>query len=308
MMRDLVLGLEAVLADGTVLSSINHMLKNNAGYDLKQLFIGTEGTLGVVTRLVLRLVPQPASRDTALIAVRDFPSVCRVLGRIGGALGGTLSAFEVMWPDYYAYINARLDAARPGRSSPLPPGDSFYVLVEALGSDPYADARRFEDVLGDALAAGLIEDAVIAKSRAEQDALWSIRDEVVELLELQPIFLFDVSLPMAKTEAYVEQVRRRLTEAWPQHRLLVFGHLGDGNIHFGISAGDPDGSARTAVESIVYGPLADIGGSVSAEHGIGLEKKPYLSWCRSEAEIHVMRALKKTLDPRGILNPGKIFG
>lgn len=307
MMRSLVLGLEAVLADGTVLSSINHMLKNNAGYDLKQLFIGTEGTLGVVTRLVLRLVPLPAGRDTALLEIADYPTVCRVLGELSGALGGTLSAYEVMWPDYYAYINAGLDGAQPGRTAPLAPRQHFYVLVEGLGSDPARDAERFESVLGDALSRGLLIDAVVAKSQAEQGALWAIRDDVVQLLELEPMFLFDVSLPMSATESYVDGVRARLTEAWPEHRLLVFGHLGDGNIHLGISAGPADGGARGAVEKIVYAPLADVGGSVSAEHGIGLEKKPYLSWCRSDAEIAVMRALKDALDPQRILNPGKVF-
>ena len=307
MMRSLVLGLEAVLADGTVLSSISHMLKNNAGYDLKQLFIGTEGTLGVVTRAVLRLMPLPAGRDTALLEIADYDTVCRVLSELSGALGGTLSAYEVMWPDYYAYINAGLDRAQPGRAAPLRPRPHFFVLVEALGSDPAADTHRFEAVLGDALSRGLLVDAALAKSQAEQDALWAIRDDVVQLLELAPMFLFDVSLPMSATEAYVVGVRERLTEAWPEHRLLVFGHLGDGNIHLGISAGPADGAARSAVEEIVYAPLADVGGSVSAEHGIGLEKKRYLSWCRSDAEIAVMRALKDALDPKRILNPGKVF-
>jgi len=307
MMRNLVLGLEAVLADGTVVSSLNNVLKNNAGYDVKQLFIGTEGTLGVVTRLVLRLVPRPASRDTALISVRDFQTVCRVLGRVGNALGGTLSAYEVMWPEFYAYVNAGLDAAQPGRAAPLPPRDTSYVLVEALGSEPERDRVHFESVLAGALDDGLIDDAVIAKSRREEDALWAIRDDVVQLLELKPMFLFDVSLPMIEMEAYVAEVRKRLSEAWPDYRLFAFGHLGDGNIHLGISAGAADGTAREAVEHIVYSPLGRIGGSVSAEHGIGLEKKPYLSWCRSDAEIGLMRALKQALDPRGILNPGKVF-
>lgn len=308
MMRALVLGLEVVLADGTVLSSINHMLKNNAGYDLKQLFIGTEGTLGVVTRLVLRLVPQPASRDTALIAARDFPAVCRVLRHLRGALGGTLSAYEVMWPDYYAFINAGLDEVQPGRATPLPPGDYHYALVESLGGDAERDAEHFQSVLSDALEQGLIEDAVVAKSRAEQEALWAIRDDVAQLSRLKPMIVFDVSLPIAETEVYVDEVRRRLTEAWPDHRLFAFGHLGDGNIHLGVSAGDPDGFDRAAVEEVVYRPLGPLGGSVSAEHGIGIEKKPYLSWCRSDAEIELMRTLKKALDPRGILNQGKVFG
>ena len=307
MMRGLVVGLEAVLADGTVLSSLSPMLKNNAGYDLKQLFIGSEGTLGVITRLMLQLVPAADSRQTALVAVSEFSTVCRLLSSVRGTLGGRLSAFEVMWPDFYAFINSGLDRAHPGRMAPLPPDDQFYVLVETLGSDEKQDGARFEHALEVAAGNDLIADAVIAKSGSEQESLWLIRDDVVQLLEMEPSFLFDVSLPLGETEAYVTKVRRTLSNEWPDHRLLVFGHLGDGNIHLGISAGPADGSARARIEEIVYAPLGAVGGSVSAEHGIGLEKKRYLSWCRSEAEIRVMRALKKTLDPRGILNAGKVF-
>ena len=307
MMRGLVLGLEAVLADGTVLSSLSPMLKNNAGYDLKQLFIGSEGSLGVITRLVLQLVPSPASRQTALVAVADFASLSRLLASLRKELAGQLSAFEVMWPDFYAFINAGLDRAQPGRMPPLEPAECFYALIEALGSDVGRDAEHFENVLAAEATNGLILDAVIAKSGPQHEALWMIRDDVVQLLEMKPSFLFDVSLPLGETETYVAAVRRQLADAWPEHRLLVFGHLGDGNIHLGISAGPADGSARARIEEIVYAPLGALGGSVSAEHGIGLEKKPYLAWCRSAAEIQVMRALKRSLDPRGILNPGKIF-
>lgn len=303
MMRSLVLGLEAVLADGTVLTSMNRMLKNNAGYDLKQLFIGTEGTLGVVTRLVLRLVPKPASQDTALVAVPDFGALCRLLAHAGAALGGTLSAYEVMWQDFYSFVISGQSRAAPPLSVEYP----YYVLIEALGADSALDADRFAGVMALAMEQGLIVDAVVAKSRAEQNRLWSIRDDVVQLLAIEPIFLFDVSLPLMSVESYIRDVRARLAEAWPDHRLFVFGHLGDGNIHLAISAGPADGQARAAVEAIVYGPLGEIGGSVSAEHGIGLEKKPYLAWCRSDAEIALMRTLKKTLDPKGILNPGKVL-
>jgi FAD/FMN-containing dehydrogenase len=302
MTRALVLGLEAVLADGTVLSSMNHMLKNNAGYDLKQLFIGTEGTLGVVTRLVLRRVGEPGRQDTAVVAMKDFEQVTGFLGFAERALGGTLSAFEVLWRDFYELV-----AGAPGAGRPLSNDYPYYVLVEALGGDRLRDAERFETVLNEASDNGLIEEAVIAKSQAERDAIWALRDDVERLLAFEPVFLFDVSLPVRDVEAYVATVREQLTEAWPDQRLFVFGHLGDGNIHLAVSAGPENGEARAQVERIVYGPLRDIGGSVSAEHGIGLEKKAYLSWCRSDAEIAIMKALKNTLDPKGILNPGKIF-
>lgn len=303
MMRALVLGLEAVLADGTVVSSMNQMLKNNAGYDLKQLFIGTEGTLGVVTRLVLRLVEAPKSQATALVAMTDFDQVTRFLSHVDAALGGTLSAYEVLWQDFYNFVCEQATAARP----PLTGTHPYYVVVEALGSDQVRDTERFESVLSGAFEKGLVTDAVVAKSQAERDAIWAIRDDVVQLMALKPVFLFDVSLPIRDVEAYIQAVRQRLTKAWPDQQLLVFGHLGDGNIHLAISAGPESGEARVEVEQIVYAPLGALGGSVSAEHGIGLEKKPYLSWCRSDAEIELMKSMKRTLDPNGILNPGKIF-
>ena len=303
MVRSMILGLEAVMADGTVLSSMNRMLKNNAGYDLKHLFIGTEGTLGVVTRLVLRLVQEPSSQDTALVAMRDFGQVTAFLRFMEAGMGGTLSAFEVLWRDFYTLVTSQTS----GRKPPLDPEYPYFVLVEALGSDQLIDSERFQKVLSEAFDKGLVNDAIVAKSQAERAAIWSIRDDVVQLLELKPVFLFDVSLPISEVEAYVQNIRDQLTEEWPNQRLFVFGHLGDGNIHLAVSAGPENGEARAAVERIVYQPLMQLGGSVSGEHGIGLEKKPYLSWCRSPAEIILMKALKKSLDPRGILNPGKIF-
>jgi FAD/FMN-containing dehydrogenase len=303
MMRALVLGLEAVLADGTVISSMNQMLKNNAGYDLKQLFIGTEGTLGVVTRLVLRLAEAPKSQATALVGMENFSHVTQFLGYADGALAGTLSAYEVLWQDFYDVVCSRTPSVRP----PLTGAHPYYVIIEALGSDQALDTERFESVLSGAFEKGLIADAVLAKSQAERDAIWAIRDDVVQLTTLKPVFLFDVSLPIRDVEVYIQAIRRRLTEVWPDQRLLVFGHLGDGNIHLAISAGPESGEAREAVERIVYEPLGALGGSVSAEHGIGLEKKPYLSLCRTGAEIELMKSIKRTLDPNGILNPGKVF-
>jgi len=303
MVRSMILGLEAVLADGTVLSSMNRMLKNNAGYDLKHLFIGTEGTLGVVTRLVLRLVQEPRSQDTALVAMRDFDQVTAFLRFMDASLGGTLSAYEVLWRDFYTLVTSQFADRQP----PLEARHPYFALVEALGSDQQRDSERFQSALSEAFDRQLVSDAVVAKSQAERDAIWAIRDDVVQLLELKPIFLFDVSLPINAIESYVEGVRDELTEVWSDQRLFVFGHLGDGNIHLAISAGPENGEARAAVERIVYQPLMQLAGSVSGEHGIGLEKKPYLSWCRNDAEIALMKVLKKSMDPKGILNPGKIF-
>lgn len=303
MARMLVLGLEAVLADGTVVSALNRMLKNNAGLDLKHAFIGSEGTLGVITRLVLRLAPRPVSRQTALVALRDFAAMTALLNRVDAGLGGTLSAFEALWQSYYGYVTA----PQTGRTPPLPGNYPYYVLLEAEGGEVQADAHRFEAVLAQAHEAGLIADAVITSSDRERDALWAMRDDVMRLTLLRPLFLFDVSAPLVAMEAYVAAVSSALAARWPDSHCYTFGHLADGNLHLAVSAGDPAGADRAEVERLVYGPLQAIGGSVSAEHGIGLEKKPYLALCRSSAEIALMRTLKHALDPLGLLNPGKII-
>ena len=303
MTRDMVLGLEAVLADGTVLSSLNRMIKNNAGYDLKQLFIGSEGTLGVVTRVVLRLRQKPKSHNAALVAVTDFDRVTALLAAVDGGLGGTLSAFEVMWAAFYELVTSEPARSRP----PLPYGHPYYVLIEALGSHQERDSELFETVLDEAMAAGLIADAVLARSRAERDKLWAMRDDVEQLGRHAPIFTYDVSLPIPAMSGYVDEVRAGLARAWSDPKCVVFGHLGDGNLHVVVGVGSGDLATRRRVEEIVYGPLRTRAGSVSAEHGIGTEKRKYLSWSRTEAEVEVMRALKQTLDPRGILNPGKVL-
>jgi FAD/FMN-containing dehydrogenase len=304
MTRDMVLGLEAVLADGTVLTSLNRLIKNNAGYDLKQLFIGTEGTLGIVTRAVLRLRAKPGSNAVALAAVDEFASLPRVLRQMERELSGHLSAFEVMWEDFY-----RLVTTEPAKGrAPIAYGHPYYVLIEQLGGDEASDAARFERALGEALEQGAIVDAVIAKSQAERNAIWSLRDDVGQCARNWPIFTFDVSLPISEMETYVTQVRSELHSRWPgKATAMIFGHLGDGNLHLITGVGDGSPAARHAVEEIIYGALDGRSGSVSAEHGIGLEKRSYLAFSRSDTEIGLMRRIKQALDPRGILNPGKIF-
>jgi FAD/FMN-containing dehydrogenase len=304
MMREMVLGIEAVLADGTVVGAMNALIKNNAGYDLKHLFVGSEGTLGVVTRAVLRLRPLPLSENVAYLAVDAFRNLPRVLRRLERGMGGSLSAFEVMWADFY-----RLVTSVPAQGRPvLPYGQPYYVLVEALGADPDADAHRFEQVLGEALEAGEIVDAAIAKSDAERRAMWALRDDVVQVGRNAPIFAFDVSLKISDMEAYVAEIRGALWQRWPATAsLMVFGHLGDGNLHVIAGVGDRSAESRRAVEDLIYGPLQRIGGSISAEHGIGRQKRDFLQLSRSAEEIAVMRSLKRALDPKNILNPGKIF-
>ena len=301
MVRDMVLGLEAVLADGTVVSAMNHLIKNNTGYDLKQLFIGSEGTLGVVTRAVLRLRPRPVSHNTAFLGVDRFEALAPLLRTLEAELAGELSAFEVMWPAFYDLVTTEPAKGRPI----LPAGQAFYVLVEALGADPEDDEARFERALTGAVDSGLVADAVIAKTGAERAKMWALRDDVGQTMRNGPAVVFDVSLPIAKMQAYVEETRAALAARWPIARLVVFGHLGDGNLH--LIAGVGDAEARHEVEEIVYGLLRSRNGSVSAEHGIGLSKRAYLAHSRSPAEIALMRRLKSALDPRNVLNPGKVL-
>jgi FAD/FMN-containing dehydrogenase len=302
MTRESVLGLEAVLADGTVISSMNRMIKNNAAYDLKQLFIGTEGTLGVVTRLVLRLREAPRSTQTALVACAGFADVTRLLKYMDGALGGSLSAFEVMWNEFY-----RLVTTPPAKgAAPISQDYAYYVLIEGSGGDPVRDQARFEEALGEAIEAGLVADAVIASSEAQRASLWALRDDVEQFFRLGMPVVFDVSLPVTEMEGYVAEILARLEREWPAYRRFVFGHLGDGNLHI-IAAGPPSREARHGIERCVYEPLAARSGSVSAEHGIGLEKQPWLPLSRNEAELALMRRLKAALDPKGILNPGRVL-
>jgi FAD/FMN-containing dehydrogenase len=302
MMRNLVLGIEAVLADGTVLTSLNRMLKNNAGYDLKQLFIGSEGTLGVVTRAELRLVSRTRSQETLLAAVPTFDAMVELLGRLDAGLGGQLAAFEALWGNYYDY-----NTAPPAKNPPpLARGAPFYVIAETLGGDPEADRARLETVLGEALDAGVITDVTLASSETERRAIWNIREDVWQVKNIAPLLTFDVSLPIENMKDYVVRVNESVRSFAGENRSFVFGHMADGNLHLVIAAGDDD-ATRARIEDMVYGPLAAIGGSVSAEHGIGLEKREYLPLSRSPAEIATMRLLKKALDPNGILNPGKVF-
>jgi FAD/FMN-containing dehydrogenase len=304
MMRDMVLGLEVVLADGTIVSSMNRLIKNNAGYDLKQVFVGSEGTLGIITRLVLRLREKPRSQDVAIVAVPTFEALTKLLKHMDGALGGSLSAFEVMWQSFYRLVTSPPARGKPPLSQDYP----YYVLIESLGANVKLDSERFVAALETAFEAKLISDAAVAKSDSDRRAFWALRDDVVQVVVGGMPVGFDISLPLAAMEQYVDGLNRDLKAGIGEHRVWIFGHLGDGNLHVVVQVQPQDYlTLRPKIEALVYGPIGNLGGSISAEHGIGLEKKPYLSVCRSESEIALMRALKKALDPDGILNAGKII-
>lgn len=301
MMRDQVLGIEAVLADGRIVTSMNRMIKNNTGYDLKQLFIGSEGTLGVITRLVLRLREQPVSSNTALVCADSFDKIAALLRHMDGALGGMLSAFELVDNSFYR-VNTEAGRHKP----PLPADKPFYAIIEALGPDQERDAELFEKALASAAEKGLFDDAVLARSERDREGIWEIREDLEHIIrEFQPFYAFDVSLPVGDMEAYMVEVTRRVAAAWPDGRIAFLGHVGDGNLHIAIGAGVADD--RDAVEACVYEPLRGIGGSVSAEHGIGLEKKAWFAVSRNDTERGLMQGVKRMLDPNLILNPGKIF-
>jgi FAD/FMN-containing dehydrogenase len=304
MTRDLILGLEVVTADGTVLRGLRKYIKNNTGIDLKQLFIGSEGILGVVTRAALRVFPAPAERQVALCALPSFGQVMALLRMARDSLGGELTAFEVMWNAYYRLTVERIR----GVTGPLPTHHPFYVLLEASGSDPGRIHADLEKLLETAMGHDLILDATLSTSNASAAAIWRIRDSSVELGRsfTAARMGFDVSLAIDRMEEYADTLDARVKAIDPQAFTIVMGHVGDGNLHPSVyHEHTPD--KHDEFEKLVYDITGEFGGSISAEHGIGILKRPYLKMSRTEAEIETMRTLKRALDPKNILNPGRIF-
>ena len=303
-MRNLVLGLEVVLADGTIISSMNKMMKNNAGYDLKQLFIGSEGTLGIITRAVLKMEDLPKTRCTAFIALESFEKAVQLLQYAKKHLNNGLTSFELLWQDYYTLMTSSPSPYSPPLSQTFP----FYVLMETHGQDAEKDKILFEEFLEKSLEEGLIADAAIAQSQQELDWFWGIRENVELVFSVHsPVFLFDVSLAISDMDAYIKNIRTELQKIWPDLHFYSFGHMGDGNLHLFVSCGDDNASTKHLVEEIIYKPLQQIDGSITGEHGIGLEKKSWLHLSRTAEEIQLMKTIKKAFDPKGILNRGKLF-
>jgi FAD/FMN-containing dehydrogenase len=301
MTRDMVLGLEVVLADGTVVTSLNKMIKNNAGYDLKHLFIGAEGTLGVVTRAVLKLVPKPASTMAAVCALNSYDDLLRLLAAARTGLGPLLSAFEVMWPDYWELI-----ATTPGLRMPLPQGHGIYALIEAQGADAHADPARFDAWLETQAEDGVIADAAVAQSLGDIKSFWAVRDAVSEFgVTLGDNVAFDIGLAQSRMDEFARACRAALAPMGAH--ALFYGHIGDGNMHVAVVVPGAAPQPKHAVCTLVYGLVGEFRGTVSAEHGIGTIKKEFLPLARSPEEIALMRRIKAALDPDGILNPGKVF-
>ena len=305
MARELVLGLEWVLPDGTIVTSLNKMLKNNAGYDLKHLFIGSEGTLGIITRIVLRLHSAPGCTMSALCALPDYDGVKRLLSEARRGLGPLLSAFEVMWPDYWQVVTERV-----GVRSPISGGHGHYVLVEAQGTDPAIDGPRFERWLEALMDQGLLADAAVAQSLADTQAFWGVRDACAEFFPtLGPHISYDVGLAVRDMDSFAVACKAALAAQIPGCESVYYGHIGDGNLHLvsWVPGLPVEGQPKHAMDEVIYGLVRDFHGSVSAEHGIGTAKKPYLGHARTPEEIALMRTLKAALDPLGLLNPGKVI-
>jgi FAD/FMN-containing dehydrogenase len=297
--RDNVLGLEAVLADGTVLSSLNKMMKNNTGYDLRQLFIGSEGTLGIITRAVLRLRPLPSGRLTALCALNGYEQVVRLLGLAQRKLPG-LSAFEAMWASYLRFNADALGLCFFDAEYP------FTVIIEQDVPSAEGDQNAFEAFLATAMEEALIADALVSQSDRETQAFWSVR-EGHPMDQLPSLVNFDVSLAIGSLGAFATDCEAALLARFPGAHVSFFGHVADSNLHIAVSQEGADHAVLHEIDAITYGFVRSYGGSISAEHGIGTLKRDFLSYSRSPAELEVMRRIKAALDPNGILNPGKVI-
>src|SRR3954454_4123229 len=307
--RSHALGLEVVLADGRVLNNLNKLKKDNTGYDLKNLFIGAEGTLGVITAAVLRLVPRPRAVETAFVGVPSPEAALDLLGLATERTAGGVTSFELM-----LRLGIELVLRHgAGCRDPLPEKHPWYVLIE-LSSQARSGLRAvMEEILAEGLERGLIEDATIADSLEQGKMFWRIRELFGEVQRHEGGSIkHDISVPVAAVPAFINEASAAVTKLIPGSRPLPFGHLGDGNIHYNVN--QPEGADKQAfvarwneVNAVVFGIVAEYGGSISAEHGIGVIKRDLLPKVKDPVAFELMRTLKRTLDPKGILNPGKVL-
>ena len=309
-MRELCLGLEVVLADGRVLNDLNRLRKNNTGYDLRNLFIGAEGTLGIITAAVLKLFPQPKSRATAWLGVQSPQDGLALFNRVRRAAGDTLTGFEFMYGIVLDFVTRHI----PGTASPLAEAHPHYILIELTSPDAELDlAARLETLLASAFEDGLVQDAVIAASEAQANALWHLRESMSEAQKFEGGSIkHDVAVPVSSVADFLDRATAACENELPGLRVAAFGHFGDGNIHFNLS--QPVGADKAEFlakwahfNGIVHAIVAGMGGSISAEHGIGLVKKDELPHYKDAVALDLMRSMKRMLDPGNLLNPGKIF-
>ena len=314
MARDLVLGLEVVLADGRVLDTLRTLRKDNSGYDLKSPFLGSEGTLGIITAACLKLFPKPQVYATAMIAVPDAAGAVALLSTLRAACDDRLSTFELL-PRFGIELTTRHIA---GVTDPFNKAYSWYVLAELTSARADDDVNAtldatLEAALEAAMEKGQALNAIVATSLAQREALWRIRESIPEAQTHEGASIkHDVSVPVAALPEFVARGSAWVAKNLPTARLMAYGHVGDGNLHFNVS--QPAGGSATAflaqrreIQRAIYDLAASMRGSFSAEHGIGRAKVGELEHYRSAVELDVMRALKRTLDPKGILNPGKVL-
>ncbi len=308
-MRDLTLGLEVVLPDGRIWNGLRGLRKDNTGYDLKQLFIGAEGTLGIITAAVLKLFPAPRSRATAWVALPEIQAAIDLLGVIRDAAGDRLTGFEIMSRQSVDFVLRHSPAAR----DPFGDRHSWYALVELSDSLPAAGLDEvIESALEGAVQRGLVVDAVIASSAAQAAALWALREGISEAQNHEgPSLKHDITVPISSIAAFVQRTDQELEKAAPGIRIVTYGHAGDGNLHYNLSkplgSDDDDFPAQAAdLARIVYDQTSAFNGSISAEHGLGQSKLGIIADYKDSCELALMREIKQLFDPRGLMNPGKV--
>jgi D-lactate dehydrogenase (cytochrome) len=308
--RELVLGLEVVLPDGRIWDGLRGLRKDNTGYDLKQLFIGAEGTLGIITAAVLKLFPKPGDVQVAFAAVRDVKAAVELLGLAQDESGRRVTSFELMPRLAIDFVRCHI----PDTVDPLPTRYDWHVLIELSGGRGDGGLRRtMENILGLGMEKDLVLNGVIADSEAKAAALWKLRDSISEAQKPEGGSIkHDISVPVSRIAEFIERASRAVEKMIPGARPLAFGHLGDGNIHFNPC--QPEGGDKQAfldqwgpVSHMVHDLAAALGGSISAEHGLGRMKREEITRYKSALEIDLMRRIKSVLDPKGIMNPGKVI-
>jgi FAD/FMN-containing dehydrogenase len=309
-MRDLVLGLEVVLPDGRIWNGLRGLRKDNAGYDLKQLFIGSEGTLGVITAAAIKLFPKPRASATGFVALPSNQAALELFLRLRSVCGARLTAAELMSKRQLAAVCQHIDRAK----SPIRTAAPWYLLAELNDTDPSADLRRMlESVLGKALEDGLVADGAVAASSREADAFWHLRHSVSEAnVRSGRVVSHDTSVPIASVPQFIERAQSELSAAFRDDYALHFvGHMGDGNVHvvaiFPSTHNDSDlACAAATANTVVHDIAVSLGGSIAAEHGIGQSLRDQLLRYKDTVELDLMRGLKTWLDPAGMMNPGKV--